>query len=46
MGLLDGSDCASLKTLEIEDSDRKKVTIENSTYVDWMARDQLVLHFC
>jgi hypothetical protein len=33
MGLLDGSDCAHVKTIKVEDLDRKKVQVENPAYV-------------
>jgi hypothetical protein len=39
MGMLNGSDCPPTKTLEIKDSDKKKVIIENCALVAWMARN-------
>jgi hypothetical protein len=45
MDLLDGSDKAPSKTVEVEDSEKNKVTVPNSAYVDWMAKDQQVLRF-
>ncbi|KAM0884943.1 hypothetical protein ACQ4PT_030646 [Festuca glaucescens] len=42
MGLLDGSDAAPCKTLEVEDTHKKMVTVPNPAYVAWMARDQQV----
>lgn len=45
MGLLDGSDSAPPETLETEDSNNKKVTVENPAYSAWVARDQQVLRF-
>jgi hypothetical protein len=45
MGLLDGSDRAPAKIIEVEDSEKKKIQVENSAYVAWIARDQLVLRF-
>ena len=38
MGLLDGSDPAPDKTLEVEDSEKK--TIPNPAYGTWITRDQ------
>jgi hypothetical protein len=43
MQLLDGSDKAPPKIVEVEDSEKNKVTVPNSAYVDWMAKDQQVL---
>ena len=40
-GLLDGTDPAS----EVEDDDKKKITIPNPAYTAWVARDQTVLGF-
>ncbi|KAK1612671.1 hypothetical protein QYE76_036344 [Lolium multiflorum] len=40
MGLLDGSDRAPAKTIEIEDSNKKKIQVEV-----WIASDQQVLRF-
>jgi hypothetical protein len=40
MGLLDGSDVALHKTLEVEDDDKKTLTIPNTTYGPWVKTDQ------
>ena len=40
MGLLDGTDCTPLETLEAEDENKKKVEVENPAYAAWIARDQ------
>jgi hypothetical protein len=45
MALLDGTDAASTKTIEVEDAEKKKTVIENPAYVGWLARDQQVLRF-
>ncbi|KAK1696548.1 hypothetical protein QYE76_013245 [Lolium multiflorum] len=45
MELLDGSDEAPPKTLEVEDTNNKKTTVPNSAYGVWLARDQAVLSF-
>ncbi|KAK1610430.1 hypothetical protein QYE76_034103 [Lolium multiflorum] len=44
-GLLDGTDKAPEKFLEIEDSEKKKKIIPNSEYAAWVARDQTVLGY-
>ncbi|KAK1613284.1 hypothetical protein QYE76_036957 [Lolium multiflorum] len=41
-GLLDGSDAAPPKTLEVTDDARKKLTVPNPSYSTWVARDQFV----
>jgi hypothetical protein len=38
MGLLDGTDPAPAKTLEVEDEEKKKIKIPNSAYGLWIAR--------
>jgi hypothetical protein len=45
MGLLDGSNGAPAKTVEVDDSDGKKVQVDNPAYLTWIARDQQVLRF-
>jgi hypothetical protein len=45
LGLLDGSDAAPSKTLEVEDSEKKKSTVPNEAYAVWLARDQTVLSY-
>ncbi|KAK1697942.1 hypothetical protein QYE76_014639 [Lolium multiflorum] len=45
MALLEGTNVAPVKTIEAEDADHKKVQVENSAYVTWLARDQQVLRF-
>ncbi|KAK1607720.1 hypothetical protein QYE76_031393 [Lolium multiflorum] len=45
MGLLDGSDGAPAKTIEVDDTDGKKVQVDNPAYLTWIARDQHVLRF-
>jgi hypothetical protein len=45
MGLLDGSDGAPAKTVEVDGSDGKKVHVDNPAYLAWIARDQQVLRF-
>jgi hypothetical protein len=45
MGLLDGSDCAPAKTIEVQDSNKQTIQVENPSYVAWIAKDQLVLRF-
>ncbi|KAK1630653.1 hypothetical protein QYE76_004968 [Lolium multiflorum] len=45
MGLLDGSDGAPDKTIEVDDTDGKKVQVDNPAYLTWIARDQQVLRF-
>jgi hypothetical protein len=43
LGLLDGTGTAPNKTLEVEDSNKKKTTVPNPAYATWLARDQHVL---
>jgi hypothetical protein len=45
MGLHDGSDCAPAKTIEVQDSNKQTIQVENPSYVTWIAKDQLVLCF-
>jgi hypothetical protein len=45
MALLDGTNQAPAKTIEVEDSNKKKIQVENPAYVTWIARDQHVLLF-
>ena len=45
MGLLDGTDRAPPKTIEVEDSAQKKSMVDNPAYLAWVARDQQVLRF-
>jgi hypothetical protein len=40
-GLLDGSDAAPTKTLELDDAG-EKLTVPNPCYATWVARDQFV----
>jgi hypothetical protein len=39
MGLLDGSDVAPSKTIEVDDTNGKKVHVDNPAYLAWIARD-------
>jgi hypothetical protein len=39
LGLLDGSNSAPAKTLEVKNSAKKKTTVPNPTYAAWLARD-------
>ncbi|KAK1666941.1 hypothetical protein QYE76_055100 [Lolium multiflorum] len=43
LDLVEGEDKAPDKVLETEDSNGKKVTIQNPNYASWIARDQQVL---
>src|SRR3954471_24283907 len=43
--LLDGTDAAPVKTLEVEDANKKKTIIPNPAYTVWLSRDQTVLGF-
>ncbi|XP_071677219.1 uncharacterized protein [Lolium perenne] len=45
MGLLDGTDPAPEKTLEAEDSEKKKIRIPNPAYGVWIVRDQQLVSF-
>jgi hypothetical protein len=45
MPLLQGTDHAPAKTVEVEDAEKKKLQVENPAYVTWIARDQKVLRF-
>jgi hypothetical protein len=45
MGLLDGTDRAPAETMETEDENKNKISMENPAYATWIARDQQVLHF-
>jgi hypothetical protein len=45
MGLLDGSDCAPAKTIEVQDPNKQTIQVKNPSYVAWIAKDQLVLRF-
>ncbi|KAK1650860.1 hypothetical protein QYE76_068665 [Lolium multiflorum] len=45
MALLDGTDAAPANNIEVEDAEKKKITVENPAYVGWLARDQQVLRF-
>ncbi|KAK1645786.1 hypothetical protein QYE76_063591 [Lolium multiflorum] len=45
MALLDGSDRAPARTIEVEDSEKNKTRIPNPAHIEWMARDQQVLRF-
>jgi hypothetical protein len=45
MELLDGSDPAPAKTLEVEDEEKNKTKIPNPSYGVWIARDQQVMSF-
>ena len=38
MGLLDGSDRAPQKTVDVEDSNKKKIIVDNPDYLAWIAR--------
>jgi hypothetical protein len=42
MALLDGTDAALAKTIEVEDPKKKKVVIEKPAYVGWLAPDQVL----
>ncbi|KAK1651004.1 hypothetical protein QYE76_068809 [Lolium multiflorum] len=45
MALLDGSDRAPARIIEVEDSEKNKSRVPNPAYIEWMARDQQVLRF-
>jgi hypothetical protein len=45
MGLLDGSDAAPPKFLEVEDEHKKKTTVPNPAFDVWIAKDQQVVGF-
>jgi hypothetical protein len=45
MGLLDGSDPAPEKTLEVEDENKKKIIVPNPAYGIWISRDQQVVSY-
>ncbi|KAK1613760.1 hypothetical protein QYE76_019277 [Lolium multiflorum] len=45
MGLLDGSDRAPAKTMEVDGPDKEKVPVENPAYVAWIGRDQQALRY-
>ncbi|KAK1644724.1 hypothetical protein QYE76_062529 [Lolium multiflorum] len=45
LDLVEGEDKAPDKVLETEDSNGKKVTIQNPNYASWIARDQQVLRW-
>jgi hypothetical protein len=45
MPLLEGTDRAPSKLIEVEYVDKKKVTVDNPAYAAWMAKDQQVLRF-
>jgi hypothetical protein len=45
MGLLDGTDRAPAETMETEDENKNKISMENPAYATWIARDQQVLRF-
>jgi hypothetical protein len=45
MGLLDGTDDAPAKTVEIDDLDGKKAIVPNSEYAVWLARDQTLMSY-
>jgi hypothetical protein len=45
LDLVEGTDKAPVKTMEIEDKDNKKVIVENPEYATWFTRDQQVLRF-
>jgi hypothetical protein len=41
--LLDGTDVAPVKQLEVEDTDKNKQKVANPAYAAWVARDSMVL---
>jgi hypothetical protein len=43
--LLDGTDAAPPKTMEVEDTDNKKVQVPNPAYAIWLARDQTLMSY-
>jgi hypothetical protein len=45
MELLDGSDKAPAKTLEVEDENKKKIIVPNPAYGAWIKRDQQVVSY-
>jgi hypothetical protein len=45
LSLVGGSDATPEETLEVEDANQKKTTMENPAYAAWIARDQQVLRF-
>jgi hypothetical protein len=44
-GLLDGTDAAHAKLLDVEDTEKKNKIIPNPSYMTWIARDQAVLTY-
>jgi hypothetical protein len=45
MGLLEGTDAAPPDTLEVEDENKKKVSVSNQAYDAWVTKDQQVVSF-
>ena len=45
MGLLEGTDLAPPEKLQVEDENKKPVTISNPAYETWIARDQQVVSY-
>jgi hypothetical protein len=45
MELLDGSDSAPPKTMEVEDEKKNKIIVPNPAYGAWIKRDQQVVHY-
>jgi hypothetical protein len=43
--LLKGCDLAPAETLDVEDAEKHKKTIQNPQYRDWIARDQHVMSY-
>jgi hypothetical protein len=45
MGLLDGSNLAPPKTMEIDDEEKKTIIVPSQAYAVWLARDQTVMSY-
>jgi hypothetical protein len=45
MDLLDGTDSAPFKTIEVEESNKVKKVVPNTDYSAWIARDQAVMSY-
>ncbi|KAK1620266.1 hypothetical protein QYE76_025783 [Lolium multiflorum] len=45
MGLLEGTDAAPSETLEVEDENKKKISVSNPAYDTWVTKDQQVVSF-
>ena len=45
LALIEGKEKAPAETLEVEDENKKKTTIENPAFTEWISKDQQVLRF-